>query len=88
MTENDLLERVAVVAQAVVLAGLFWIGWQVRAMRAESHGELRRSGVLEWTVKKPEREAVKVTLDLFVGEDDAGWQRRLDEALRRAEKVR
>lgn len=82
MEKNDL----TLGAQAVVLAALLWVGWQIRAMRAD--GEIPTGAELEWTIRRPDREPVKITLALRDGETAEQWRARLQEAITKAEEVR
>lgn len=75
MGRND---RVVLSLLSVVLIGMLWIGWQVRAMRNGQPIAPAFSGVtLEWTVKRPNHEPVKITQQLEVGETEAEWQAEL-----------
>lgn len=85
---NEIGQRFIAAAQVLILAALIFVVWQVRAMRATAAAVPVKSGELEWTVKMPGREPVKLTLDLYVDETEAEWEFRQEQALRRAEVVR
>lgn len=93
-------EKASVGLNATLLALLLIGGWLASNWRQETQDALRqiadaqersapvKSGVLEWTVKQPNREPVRLSLDIFVGETDSEWNVRVDDALRRAEVIR
>lgn len=82
MGTNERSDRIVVVAQIVVLAVLVWVGWQVKALRDGKAAGPKLSGVaLEWTVKLPNREPVRIVHQLEVGETTEQWQRKLRELI-------
>ncbi len=84
---NDRIGWVGVVAQAVILGMLLYVGWTVREIRRNAPAQ--ESGtVLEWTVTRPGAAPVQITLVLRPGESRESWQLRLQEALQRVEDIR
>lgn len=92
-------EKASIALLAILLALLLVGGWLASIWRRETQEALRqiaeaqesgpvKSGEMEWTVTLPGREPVKITLDLYVGETEAAWTVRLEDALRRAEVIR
>lgn len=85
MRTKLILEAATLGAVLLLLA----VTWPInRAILHRNIGSEPSGVVLEWTVRKPDREPVHVTLELMVGETDEQWQARLKEALQRVEAIR
>lgn len=73
MGKNE--SRTLIAMLSALLCGMLWIGWQTRAIRSSQSDDPDFSGVtLEWTVKRPNQEPVKIIQQLREGQSEQEWR--------------